>query len=58
MTPILHHFAEATLYFGQAATYAVAWNASRRGGHAPSQVYLTVSAIYVALAVMLMTAPA
>ncbi len=45
----LHHVPETTLYLSQAATYAMAFWATRRGGHAPGQVYLISCLIHLAL---------
>ena len=47
----LSHFAETVLYFTQAVTYAMAFEATRRGNHAPCQVYLASCLIHMTLAV-------
>jgi hypothetical protein len=43
---------ETLLYFTQAATYAMAFRAVRRGNHAPSLVYLTSCLIHLVLGVL------
>jgi hypothetical protein len=43
---------QATLYFVQAATYALAFWAVRRGKHAPSQVYLASCIVHATLGLL------